>query len=55
MEGNIVNMIVKVPFKNKNIIQPGCTIRYRWESTDGKKVIDIVSTKLKKGSVASLF
>ena len=45
MEGNMVNMVVKVPFKNKNITAPGYTIRDRWESTDGKKVIDIVSTK----------
>ncbi len=45
MEGSNVNMIVKVPFKTKKELQTGYTIRFRWESQDGKKVIDIVSTK----------
>jgi len=45
MEGSSVNMVVKVPFKNKKDPQVGYTVRYRWESTDGKKIIDIVSTK----------
>lgn len=45
MEANLVNMTVKIPYKNKKNLQTGYTVRFRWESQDGKKIIDIVSTK----------
>jgi hypothetical protein len=45
MEDNIVNFTVKVPFRLKTDLTKGYTIRFRWESTDKKKIIDIVSTK----------
>lgn len=45
MEDNLVNLTVKVPFRLKTDNRTAYTIRYRWESTDRKKVIDIVSAK----------
>jgi hypothetical protein len=45
MEENLVNYTVKIPFRLKTDLTRGYTIRYRWESTDRKKIIDIVSTK----------
>jgi hypothetical protein len=45
MEDNIVNFTLKVPFRLKTDLAKGYTIRFRWESTDRKKIIDIVSTK----------
>ncbi len=45
MEDNLVKFTVKIPFRLKTDSKQNYTIRYRWESTDRKKVIDIVSTK----------
>ncbi len=45
MEDNLVKFTVKIPFRLKTDTKQIYTIRYRWESTDRKKVIDIVSTK----------
>ncbi|MEO6403887.1 MAG: hypothetical protein ABIY51_03305 [Ferruginibacter sp.] len=45
MEDNLVNYTMKIPFRDKTDLKKGYTIRYRWESTDHKKIIDIVSTK----------
>ena len=45
MEDNLVNYTVKIPFRLKTDLNKGYTIRYRWESTDRKKIIDIVTTK----------
>jgi hypothetical protein len=45
MESGLVNYTVKVPFKVKTDNSQPYTIRYRWESTDKKKLIDIVATK----------
>ncbi len=45
MEDNLVNMTVKIPFRLKTDTKQNYTVRYRWESTDRKKIIDIVSTK----------
>jgi hypothetical protein len=45
MEDNLVNYTVKIPFRSKTDLNKGYTIRYRWESTDRKKIIDIVTTK----------
>ena len=45
MEDNLVNYTVKIPFRLKTDLNKGYTIRYRWESTDRKKIIDSVTTK----------
>ncbi len=45
MEDNLVNLTVKIPFRLKTDIKQAYTVRYRWESTDHKKIIDIVSTR----------
>jgi hypothetical protein len=45
MEDNIVNYVVKIPFRLKTDLLKGYTIRFRWESTDRKKIVDIVTTK----------
>lgn len=45
MEDNLVNLTVKIPFRLKTDYKQLYTVRYRWESTDRKKIIDIVSTK----------
>lgn len=45
MENNLVNYTVKIPFRAKTDTKSAYTVRYRWESTDRKKIIDIVSTK----------
>jgi hypothetical protein len=45
MEDNLVNLTVKIPFRLKTDTKQMYTVRYRWESTDRKKIIDIVSTK----------
>jgi hypothetical protein len=45
MEDNLVNLTVKIPFRLKTDTKQLYTVRYRWESTDRKKIIDIVSTK----------
>ena len=45
IENNLVKFTVKIPFRLKTDTKQSYTIRYRWESSDRKKVIDIVSTK----------
>jgi hypothetical protein len=45
MEDNLVNLTVKIPYRLKTNLSKGYTIRFRWESTDRKKIIDIVSTR----------
>lgn len=45
MEDNLVNYTVKIPFRLKTDLNKGYIIRYRWESTDRKKIIDIVTIK----------
>ena len=45
MEDNLVKFTVKIPFRLKTDTKQMYTIRYRWESADRKKVIDIVTTK----------
>jgi hypothetical protein len=45
MENNLVNYTVKIPFRLKTDTKSAYTVRYRWESPDRKKVIDIVSAK----------
>ena len=45
LEDNLVNYTLKIPFRLKTDMNRGYTIRFRWESTDRKKIIDIVSTK----------
>jgi hypothetical protein len=45
MEDELVNLTVKIPFRAKTDANKGYTIRYRWESTDKKKIIDIVTSK----------
>ncbi len=45
MEDELVNLTVKIPFRLKTDLKKGYTIRYRWESADKKKIIDIVTTK----------
>lgn len=44
MGENIVNMIVKIPFKLKTDKAP-YTIHYKWESKDKRKSIDLLTTK----------
>ncbi len=44
MGENIVNMIVKIPFKLKTDKAP-YTIHYKWESKDKRKSIDLLTIK----------
>jgi hypothetical protein len=45
MENNLVNYTVKIPFRPKTDTKSAYIVRYRWESADRKKIIDIVSAK----------
>ncbi len=45
MEDNIVDYMLKVPFRLKTITGKVFTVRFRWESPDKRKLIDIVVTK----------
>jgi hypothetical protein len=45
METNEINYTAKIPFRIKTDIKNVYTVRFRWESKDRKKVIDIVTTK----------
>lgn len=45
METNEINYTAKIPFRLKTDIKNVYTVRFRWESKDRKKVIDIVTTK----------
>ncbi len=45
MEDELVNLTLKIPFRLKTDLKKGYSIRFRWESTDRKKLIDIVTTK----------
>ncbi len=45
MEDELVNLTVKIPFRSKTDLKKGYIIRCRWESTDKKKIIDIVTSK----------
>ena len=45
LEDNIVNFTVKIPFRLKTDLKQGYSIRYRWESLDKKKIIDVVATR----------
>jgi hypothetical protein len=54
MEGGIVNYLVKIPFRLKTDANP-YTVRFRWESNDGKKIIDITANgTTTTGSMAML-
>jgi hypothetical protein len=43
----LVNILAKLPFKPSDPVHEDHIVRLRWESSDGKKVIDIVSRILK--------
>ena len=45
MENNVVNYLSKIPFRLKTATGKLFTVRFRWESTDKRKVIDVVVTK----------
>lgn len=45
MENNIVNYLAKVPFRLKTVTSKAYIVRFRWESMDKRKLIDIVVTK----------
>lgn len=45
METNEINFTAKIPYRIKTDIKNVYTVRFRWESKDRKKVIDIVTTK----------
>lgn len=45
METNEINYTAKIPYRIKTDVKNVYTVRFRWESKDRKKVIDIVTTK----------
>ena len=45
MEDELVNLTIKIPFRLKSDLKKRYTVRFRWESPDKKKIIDIVTTK----------
>ncbi len=45
MENNVVNYLSKIPFRLKTITGKSFFIRFRWESSDNRKVIDVVLEK----------
>lgn len=45
METNEINYTAKIPYRIKTDVKNIYTVRFRWESKDRKKVIDIVTTK----------
>ena len=42
MENNVVNYLSKIPFRIKTITNKSFYVRFRWESVDKRKIIDIV-------------
>ncbi len=42
MENNMVNYLSKIPFRLKTLNNKSFTVRFRWESTDKRKIIDVV-------------
>lgn len=45
MENNVVNYLSKVPFRLKTVTNKSYIVRFRWESKDKHKVIDVVFVK----------
>ncbi|RYF89351.1 MAG: hypothetical protein EOO00_10085 [Chitinophagaceae bacterium] len=45
METNEINYTAKIPFRIKTDVKNVYSVRFRWESKDRKKVIDIVCVK----------
>lgn len=45
METNVVNYLSKVPFRLKTVSNKSYFVRFRWESTDKRKIIDVVLVK----------
>ncbi|MCP9752465.1 hypothetical protein [Ferruginibacter sp. HRS2-29] len=45
MENSIVNYVLKIPYKLKTSPAKNYVVRFRWESKDRKKILDIVVTK----------
>ena len=45
MENNVVNYLSKIPYRLKTATGKLYTVRFRWESTDRRKVIDVVVVK----------
>ena len=45
MENNMVNYLSKIPYRLKTATGKLYTVRFRWESTDKRKVIDVVVVK----------
>ena len=43
MEENTVNYLSKIPFRLKTITGKTYIVRFRWESQDKKKIIDVVT------------
>ena len=42
MENNVVNYLSKIPFRLKTISNRSFYVRFRWESADKRKIIDVV-------------
>jgi hypothetical protein len=45
MENNVVNYLSKIPFRLKTTLNRKYTVRFRWESSDKRKIIDVVAVK----------
>ena len=45
MENNVVNYLSKIPYRLKTVTGKLYTVRFRWESADKRKVIDVVVVK----------
>ena len=45
IENNVVNYLSKIPFRLKTATGRSYIVRFRWESTDRRKVIDVVFVK----------
>lgn len=45
MENNVVNYLSKIPYRLKTVTGKLYTVRFRWESADRRKVIDVVVVK----------
>lgn len=45
MEGSTVDYSLKIPYRLKTVTDKGYTVRFRWESDDRKKLIDVVVKK----------
>ncbi len=45
MENNVVNYLSKIPYRLKTVTGKLYTVRFRWESSDRRKMIDVVLVK----------